>query len=373
MQKALLALDEALTLLAEAVPSPHQSVIRADRDDPAMDRSIMDGVALRAADGMVPRHVLGTLFAGDDPSRFQVEVGTCVRIMTGAALPAGADAVVPVEQLVERDGQLTLEDAPKPMQFISRRGCQAHAGDLLIDAGLPLTAARHGLRAWVGEQPVPLRRIRVGIAATGDELKAEPAPYQIRDSNGPMLAALSHMLGAEVLSLPPVPDEPEAIERFLTTLDGVDVLLTAGGVSMGEKDFLPQVLERLGARILFHRIRIKPGKPTLAAVLDGRVLLCLPGNPASAYVNTLLFLPVILRRMEGRVHSSPWRMGRLVRAVANPGDRPMLHPCRQEGDALTPLPSRGSADLVRLAQADVCAWIPESGLEAGETRYLELV
>jgi molybdopterin molybdotransferase len=151
------------------------------------------------------------------------------------------------------------------------------------------------------------------------------------------------------------------------------VLVTAGGVSLGEKDFLPQVLKQIGANILFHRIRLKPGKPTLAAILDGRVILCLPGNPVSAYINTLLFLPVVLAQLEGRALPNPWRRGHLNRPVANPGDRPLLHPCRREGDELAPLPSRGSADLVRLAQADVCAWIPEGGMSAGETRFLELI
>ena len=159
----------------------------------------------------------------------------------------------------------------------------------------------------------------------------------------------------------------------LQDLGSTQVLLTAGGVSMGERDFLPQVLEQLGAHILFHRIRLKPGKPMLAALLDGRVILCLPGNPVSAYLNTLLFLPVVLARLEGHALPIPWRTGRLAAQVPNPGDRPLLHPCKRRGNELEPLSSRGSADLVRLAQADVCAWIPEGGMEAGETRYLELL
>jgi len=369
----LLPLDDALNLIAEAIPLPPQGAIRADRDDPALDRSNMDGAALRAQDGVSPRRVLGTLFAGDDPGGFSLEPGTCVRIMTGAALPAGADAVVPVEELRDVEGRLIPSAPPKPGDFIRRRGSQARSGQLLLEEGGPATAARRGLQAQVGEVLAPLRRIQVGVAPTGDELVDHPEPHQIRDSNGPMLASLAHALGGETRTLPPVPDDPEAVVRFLSTLGDVQVLLTAGGVSMGEKDFLPQALADLGARILFHRIRLKPGKPTLAALLDHRVILCLPGNPVSAYLNTLLFLPVILARLEGRRRPDPWRPGRLAAPVKNPGDRPLLHPCRRRGDLLEPLPSRGSADLVRLAQADACAWVPEGGMDAGPTRYLELL
>jgi molybdopterin molybdotransferase len=173
--------------------------------------------------------------------------------------------------------------------------------------------------------------------------------------------------------LPPVADDPAAIEHFLARLGEVQILLTSGGVSMGEKDYLPRMLQDSGARILFHKIRLKPGKPTLAAILENRVILCLPGNPVSAYTNALLFLPVILARLQGRPMPHPWHRGQLAAHVPNPDNRPLLHPCLRRGDQLVPLASRGSADLVRLAQADVLAWIPEGGLTPGETRYLELL
>jgi molybdopterin molybdotransferase len=369
----LLSLDDALDLIAAALPPPPQGAVRADRDDPALDRSNMDGIAVRTEDGVAPRFVLGTLFAGDNPAKLRLEPGTCVRIMTGAALPAGADAVVPVEELREVEGRLLPAHPPRVGDFIRRRGSQARSGDVLLAEGAPVSAGRRGLRAQVGEVLTPLRRIRVGVAPTGDELVDCPEPHQIRDSNGPMLAALAHELGAEARLLPSVPDDPEAIGRFLSSLGDLQVLLTAGGVSMGEKDYLPRALADLGARILFHRIRLKPGKPTLAALLDGRVILCLPGNPVSAYLNTLLFLPVVLARLEGRRLPDPWHPGELTAAVANPGDRPLLHPCLRRGNALEPLSSRGSADLVRLAQADACAWVPAGGTSGGPTRYLDLL
>lgn len=373
VESSLLPLDEALKKLADAFPGTAAAAVLADRDDPALDRSSMDGAALRSQDGVAPREVLGTLFAGDPPDRFRVGPGQCVKIMTGACLPEGADAVVPVEKLTAAGGRLAPQAAPKPGDWVRRRGDQARAGEMLLPAGLPHTAARAGLRAQVGLPPGPLRRVVVGIAPTGDELVSQPGPHQIRDSNGPMLTALAHALGADARRLPLIPDSPAALRDFLGNLGGIDILVTSGGVSAGEKDHLPMVLESLGARVLFHKIRLKPGKPMLAAVLGRHVVLGLPGNPASSYLNALLFLPVAMAGLLGNAAPDPWRYGTLLEPVANPGDRPLLHPCRRTGRDLAPLESRGSADLVRLAQADACAWIAEGGAEPGLVRYLDLL
>lgn len=376
MAETLLPLEEALDLLRGALPAVAWSEVRADRDDPALDRSAMDGVALRSVDGEAPRRNIGTLYAGDDPAGLRVDASACVRIMTGAALPEGADAVVPVERLRAESGLIHLEVLPKPGDHVRRQASQARSGDLLLPPGTPLNAARIGLLAQVGD-PVPtLDRIVVAVASTGDELTAEPRPHQIRDSNGPMLTALAHRLGAEARRLPSLPDDPAALAARLRDLDGIRVLLTSGGVSMGQKDHLPAVLQDLGARILFHKLRLKPGKPMLVALLPhpggDRVILGLPGNPLSAYLNALLFLPVVLARLEGTVEPDPWRHGELSEGVRNPGDRPLLQPCRRDGRRLLPLASQGSGDLAKLAQADACAWIPEGGADAGPCRYLDL-
>jgi molybdopterin molybdotransferase len=348
--------------------------VRAERDDPATDRAAMDGVALRTAEGRAPRRLLGTLYAGDDPAPFTVVPGTAVRIMTGATLPTGADAIVPVEQLHEADGILHLHADPQRGAHVRLQGEQARAGDLLLPPGTPLNAARVALLAQEGLPCPPLHRIRVGIASTGDELVAQPAPFQIRDSNGPMLAALAHRLGAEAVLRPALPDDPEALAAALRQTGDIRILLTSGGVSMGEHDHLPAVLAGLGAQILFHRIRIKPGKPMLAALLGEVLVLGMPGNPVSAYLNGLLFLGQALARLEGRSAPDPWHRGRLDGAVKNKGDRPLLHPCRLVDGRLLPLPGKGSADLATLAKADAFAWVEPGGLEAGaKTRYLPLV
>ena len=370
----LLPLEEALRRLWEALPTPTLPELRAERDDPATDRASMDGVALIAAEGRTPRRLLGTLFAGDDPAAFTVAPGTAVRIMTGAALPAGADAILPVEQLREVDGCIQPLADPRPGDHVRVRGEQAHAGDLLLPTGTPINAARLALLAQEGLARPCLPRIRVAVASTGNELVPEPAPHQIRDSNGPMLAALARSLGADVELRPSLPDDPAALAAALRKPGDIRILLTSGGVSMGQHDHLPGVLKDLGATILFHKIRLKPGKPMLAALLGDLLVLGLPGNPVSAYLNALLFLSQALARLEGRAEPDPWRRARLAAPVKNKGDRPLLHPCRLVDGRLEPLPGKGSADLVTLAKADACAWIESPGQGPGDkVRYLTIV
>jgi len=373
MNEPLLPLDEALAMIRVAIPHKGLARIIADRDDPALDRSAMDGAALRCADGEVPRTLIGTLYAGEVPSTFHIGPNEALRIMTGAAVPPGADAVVPVEELRIEGSQLFLSRPPRPGEAIRVRGSQAKAGEVLLPDGTQFTAARAGLAAQVGMSLESPRRIQVGIASTGDELVDAPRPHQIRDSNGPMLTALANRLGADARRLPSPPDDPEALRKMFSNLGDIQVLLTSGGVSMGEKDYLPAVLNELGANILFHKIRLKPGKPMLVAILGDRVILGLPGNPQSAYLNALLFLPPVLSRLEGSSEANPWKRGHLAEAVKNRGERPLLLPCALQDERLLPLRSKGSGDLIALAQADACAWIPEGGMEAGETRYIQVI
>lgn len=373
MAEDLLPLDEALARLRAALPAVPTAAIFADRDDPAVDRSAMDGIALRAEDGTAPRHLTGTLFAGEDPADFRLGPGEAIRIMTGAAVPEGADAVVPVERLEVVGQQVILAAPPVTGDHIRQRGTQARAGDLLRPAGAPVTAAALGLMAQIGLPFPPLRRVVVGVAGTGDELHSDPLPYQIRDSNSPMLTALAHRLGADARRLPCLPDDESALQARLTDLGDLQVLLTSGGVSMGQKDFLPSVLEELGARTLVHKIRLKPGKPMLVALLGDRVILGLPGNPLAAYLNAMLFLPLVLARLEGSPEPDLWRRGELSEPVKNGPDRPLLHPCTLQEERLAPLPSRGSGDLITLSRSQACAWIPEGGHPGGEARYLEVL
>ena len=370
----LLPLDEALNRLWQALPAPSLPAVRAERDEPAMDLAAMDGVALRALEGRASRRILGTLFAGDDPAAFVVVPGTAVRIMTGAALPSGADAIVPVEVIDTLDDQVRPQIDPSPGDHVRPRGEHAKAGDLLLTAGAPVNAARFALLAMEGmAHPVP-SRIRVAVASTGNELVTVPAPHQIRDSNGPMLTTLAHALGAEVELRPALPDDPATLAAALVNAGDIHILITSGGVSMGEHDHLPAVLKELGATILFHKIRLKPGKPMLAALLGDLLVLGLPGNPVSAYLNALLFLPLALARLEGHSRPDPWRRAPLAAAVNHKGDRPLMRPCRLVEGVLEPLPGGGPADLVTLAKADAFAWIEPGGMASGaQVRYLPVL
>jgi len=370
----LVPLEVALQRLWEALSPPAAEAIFADRDDPPSARAAMDGVALQAVSGRRPRQLLGTLFAGDNPVGLTVGPETAIRVMTGAALPEGADAIVPVEQLrLEGDTVHPLVD-PKVGDHVRPQAEQARAGDLLLPEGAPCTTARLALCAQVGLPADLPPRIKVAVASTGDELVADPDRHQIRDSNGPMLAALAQRLGAEAHRWPSLPDEPEALAAALQDHGDTRILLTSGGVSAGEHDYLPSVLEDLGATILFHRIRLKPGKPVIAALLGDLLVLGLPGNPVSAYLNAMLFLDLALARLEGRAIPNPWRRARLATAIRNKGVRPLLQPCSLKDGELHTLSGKGSADLITLARADALAWIEPGGLEAGvKTRYLPVL
>jgi molybdopterin molybdotransferase len=217
-------------------------------------------------------------------------------------------------------------------------------------------------------------RLRVGVASTGDEIVTDPAPHQIRDANGPMLVALAEALGADARLLAPLPDDTESLKAALGACAHLDILMTSGGVSMGEKDHLPKVLVDLGATVLFHRVDLRPGKPMLVALLGNLLVLGLPGNPVSSYVNARLFLEVALARLQGRPWPQPWHEAPLLADQPNPGPRPLLQPCQLREEGLQPLRSQGSADLAALAKADACAWIPPGGATAGSTvRWISVV
>jgi molybdopterin molybdotransferase len=188
-----------------------------------------------------------------------------------------------------------------------------------------------------------------------------------------MLEALARRLGAETRRMTRLPDAEEALRTALLEMRDADLLLTSGGVSAGDKDLLPGVLRGLGAEILFHKIRLKPGKPMLAARLGGLTILGLPGNPQSAYLNALLFLPLALARLQGAEAPPIWHQGHLLEVVKNKGDRPHLVPCTLAGRNLRPLKNQGSGDLGGLARAQACALIPPGGREAGPVDYMFLL
>ena len=283
---SLLAIDEALErVLATITPLPSEVVpllaahgrvlaetVRADADVPAFDRAAMDGIALRAADGAVGAELVqvGESAAGS-PFSGTVLAGQCVRVMTGGVVPAGADAVVPVERIERLDGgRYRLLEAARPEQNVARQGSEVRAHAVVLQPGLTITGARAGVLATYGRDRVRVaRRPIVAMVPTGNEIvpvEATPARGQVRDANRHALTGLLLPTGADVRQHPVATDEIAALTAALTLAwQDADLLVTSGGVSAGDYDCVPPALAALGATVHFHKIAIKPGKPLLFA------------------------------------------------------------------------------------------------------------
>lgn len=376
----LLPIDQALAaVIAQTARLPAESValeralgrvlaedLCADRPQPPFDRSAMDGVALRCADWQPGAWLLqqGQILAGK-PWDGALLPGHCLRIMTGAPVPAGADAVVPVEKIEveQRPGQggalqtwVRIAEAPRPEQHIARTGCEVQQGQAVLRAGQRLTPARLGVAASFGHAVLPVaRRPVVALVPTGDELvavHATPGPGQIRDSNRFAIAAL---LGqdAEVLHFAPARDQPEALRSALEhAWERADVLVTIGGVSAGDADLVAPTLQALGAQAHFHKIRIKPGKPLLFATRGPQLAFGLPGNPLAALICAALFVRPALARLQGEPYA-PWPQLQLP--VATPlgpvGPRDEVYACSLTSSGAVQIHgNRGSADLPAFAQ-----------------------
>lgn len=358
--------------------------LAATVDVPAADVSAMDGFALAGAPAPGQKlPVAGRIAAGDPPGR-SLEAGATLRIMTGAPLPEGADRVVPVERsrATREGGTETVElDGPSEVgDHVRRRGEVVRAGDPLLPAGTQLTPGTLSLLATHGHARVTVhRRPRVALVVTGDEVvppDAEPGPGQLRDSHTDFILAACRSLGIEARPLGIARDEPDALQDLVAHgLEG-DVLLLSGGVSMGERDLVADVLQELGCEPLFHGVAVQPGKPLLAAVAaarheaDGSVsgaptlVFGLPGNPASVMVCFWLFVRPVLRRLTGR-QDGFWQ-GALAGELAAPlpgakgRDRFLTAEVAVEAGRLrvTPAPPVGSHDLAAYARGTALVRVP---------------
>ena len=378
-----IVLRHAVALSAEVAaltPPPLGRVlaeaVRADLDSPPFDKAMMDGYAVRAADcsaGPVELRVTGEVAAGAVPNH-PVGPGEAVAVYTGAPMPAGADAVVMKERCeVLSEGRVRVTD-PKltPRKNVLDRGREMLASDVVLPIGAVLSPAAVGLLATVGRTttalvPVPV----VGVLATGNELvEADrvPGPGQIRNSNGPMLAAQVARAGATPRLLGIAPDDAGRLRDTVSdALASCDVLLLAGGVSVGLYDLVPGVLADLGVQTHFHKVRMKPGKPLLFGTLGDKLVFGLPGNPVGAFVAFELFVRPALQKLAGHVddHAEPLRL-LLAEAFASVNDRPTFHPAKLEdgGSRVRALPWFGSADLRGLTAADALIVLPP-----GDVRY----
>jgi molybdopterin molybdotransferase len=353
--------------------------VAADADQPPFTRSLVDGFAVRTADlrGRGSRLHLGeTIVAGRMPSR-PLRPGEAAAIMTGAPLPLEADAVVMHEQTRRLGDQVEIDDVPDPGQGVQGQGRIYRAGDRIIAAGTLLSPACLGLLASVGRvraRVVP--RPRVALVPTGDELVEPdqvPGPGQIRNSNAVMLEALVAELGSAWVS-PIARDEPRELARTLGKGMGFDVLVVTGGVSVGERDLVPAALLELGVKPVFHKVRLKPGKPIWFGTRGdrgdgpGTLVFGLPGNPVSSLVGFLLFIRPALSLLAGhpQLEAEPKRV-RLGNRFVHKGNRPTYHPARwvapQASKASEPMIETvnwaGSADLTGIANADGLAVFAE--------------
>ena len=368
--------------LAEAAGRVLARGIQADLDWPPFETSAMDGYAVRLADvpdpGTSLRERDGLVAAGDPPPP-PIAAREAVRVMTGAPLPANAEAVVPVEQARRESGRVRLDIVPAAGTHIRRRGESIAAGTPLLSPGRRLAAADVALAAMAGADPVTVyRRPRIAIAATGNELvptTATPGPGQLRDSNGPMLAALCRARGWLAAARPRVADDADGVARlFAGAGGGEDVLITSGGVSAGDLDLLPAAAEKAGFEMLFHGVAMRPGKPVAVARRGEIVWIGLPGNPVSSAVCFHLFAREVGGRLEGESSpGAPRVSARLSAAISPAGPRETYRDAVWEtagGESrVAALRSAGSHDLAAHARGNALILQParSEALPAGAT------
>jgi molybdopterin molybdotransferase len=342
--------DAAGRVLAEA--------IAADRDTPALARSVRDGYAVRAVDVPGELRVIGEVRAGQ---RFAGSVGPgeAVEIMTGAPMPAGADAVVMVEYTRRDGGRVAIDRAAEPQQFINPQGCEAAAGETVLDAGQRLDYTGVAMLAAFGRSRVRVfARPTVAIVATGDEIvevDQAPAEFQIRNSNAYSLAAQVARAGGIPHILPVARDTVEHTREMVVRGLASDLLLLSGGVSAGKYDVVEQVLRDLGAEIYFDRVLIQPGQPLVFGRAGRTFFFGLPGNPSSTMVTFEVFARAALELLSGQREiwlPMPW--ARLTREFRHRAGLTRFLPAHLSADAgeVTPVEWHGSGDVAALTRAN---------------------
>jgi molybdopterin molybdotransferase len=385
--------DEALELvLRTAAPLPPEEVtleeacglvlaedIAADRDYPPFPRSMMDGFAVRMADAGKTIPIVGEVPAGSVwPG--EIAAGQCVEILTGAPCPRDAEAVAAKED-VRRDGSfVTLPNVLRPRQNIAAQGSDCRQGQRVMAAGQVVTSMAIGAIASFGSASVRVTpRPSLAIITTGEEL-ARPGqalrPGQIRNSNGPMLAAMARELA---LAPPPQLSAADRLDATLQALESTadcNIIAFSGGVSVGTYDFVPRAVERFGAETIFHGVNQKPGKPILFARRGGQLIFGLPGNPLSCHFGFHRYVAAAVRRMSGGAGRAAVYRGELARGIETKGGRVNYLPARAEAAAgpssgwrVELLAGASSADIFQSCGANCYAELPAGSrvYEAGET------
>jgi molybdopterin molybdotransferase len=353
-------------------------------DLPPFASSAMDGFALRAADTPGTLPVVARIAAGR-PAERELRAGEAMAIATGGAVPEGADAVIPIEYVVENDNDIELAEPVAPAANVRPRGGDVRAGESVAGAGSRLGPAQLGALAAAGIAEVACgAQPRAAVLATGTELRrpGEPlGPGEVYEANGLILASQLASAGAQVERLAAVADDEDAHRQALARGLEHDVLVTSGGVSVGPHDLVRQVERELGVEEVFWRVAVKPGKPVSFGVRGSTLVFGLPGNPVSSLVGFELFVRPAVLALQGHrdplPRFEPGRLGaaaklnphrdQLVRARTRPGD--------DDAHVLDPLGGQESHMIVRAAEADVLVLLPrgEGELPAGApVRYLRL-
>lgn len=355
--------------------------IIADCDLPPFDRAQMDGYAVRAEDvAATPARlkIVGESAAGSG-WHHEMKTGEAVRIMTGAPVPVGADAVQQVELTREANGEVEILEPVDSGRSIVRRANEIKSGETVLRAGEDINAAMIATLASFGYAEVKVgRRPRVAVMATGSELvdvDKKPGADQIRDSNNYTIAAYASLAGATVERLPLAVDDTEGLKRQIAEAAArTDMLVTSGGVSMGVYDFTKAALRELGAEIFFERVSLRPGKPTVFARLGDTLVFGLPGNPVSVTVTFNLFARTALRAMQGAKEPAlKEETAVLARDLKGSIERESYLPAvlRTDGKGALmaePLQWGGSSDFVAFARATALIDVPAGVkmIEAGD-------
>jgi len=398
--RPLIAIDEAMErLLSSCKPVSCQRIALgesvgrvlaesaiSDRPSPAFDASAMDGITIRLAD--LPELSTGGLpISGEAAIGMPVrllQAGTAMYIFTGGPVPDGAQVVIKREELEEQENTVRFLGDPGSIsvgQHIRRMGENCQSGTEIAHAGDLVTPAMIGTLSSFGvNQPLVRRKVRVVILVTGDEIDPDgqnPDRTRLRDSNGPAIEAMLALCPwIEIVERKTVLDHPNALRAAIeSAIEQADCVLSTGGVSMGDHDWVPEIVESLGAEELFHRLAIKPGKPVFAAtVSDSKLYLGLPGNPVSALITARRVAIPALSALAGFAHDS--RSGANATVTAANPDQIKAHPltrfllCNRNGcDRVEVICGKGSGDSVSSARSDGFIEVPPSATGDGDYNF----
>jgi molybdopterin molybdotransferase len=336
----------------------------ADASYPAAPRSAMDGFAVRSAETPGQLRIAGEIrmgraFEGSLPER------AAVRIPTGGVLPSGADAVVPIEDATLEGDFVTVSAAVPPEDCVNPAGSDMKAGETILEIGRRLGGPELGLLATLGVVAVPVfRRPVVGVLSSGDELveaTAQPSPAQVRDSNRWAVAGALQSMGAAVRHLPTAPDEPKRLEGILKeAVATCEAVVLTGGSSVGERDLTPEIVDRLGdPGVVVHGLKVKPGKPTVLACVDGKPVIGLPGNPASALMILEAVAAPLIAAIAGAAVRAQVVQARLAAPLSKRLGWTWYVPMRLDGTLAHPLHIRSNSASL-LARASGYAALDES-------------